>query len=108
MSNKKTTADAVKILDKTFVKGSRGRRRAIQKERQKLDIAQEIYDMRTNTGLTQKELADLVGTKQSVISRLEDADYGRHSLKMLNRIAEAMNCRLEVHMVPNAGGHALA
>jgi hypothetical protein len=40
-----------------------------------------------------------VKTTQSVISRLEDADYERHSLTMLQRIADALNCRLEVRFV---------
>ena len=42
--------------------------------------------MRQAAGLTQAELADIVGTTHSVISRLEDADYDGHSLKMLQRI----------------------
>ena len=46
----------------------------------------------------QKELADLIGTTQSVISRLEDADYEGHSLTMLSRIARALNKSLEVRM----------
>ncbi len=101
MGNKKTTSDAVRILDKTFVKGSRRRRQAIEKEREKLEIAQQIYDLRMQAGLTQKQLADKVGTTQSVISRLEDADYGRQSFGMLQRIARAMHCRVEVHLVPD-------
>ncbi len=39
------------------------------------EIAQIIYDARTEARLTQQKLADLVGTSQSVIARLEDADY---------------------------------
>ena len=39
-----------------------------------------------NAGLSQKELAALIGTTQSVISRLEDSDYGGRSLTMLERI----------------------
>ena len=52
-------------------------------------------------GLTQAELAQLVGTTQSVISRLEDADYEGHSLSMLQRIADALHQRLEVRFVPD-------
>jgi transcriptional regulator with XRE-family HTH domain len=63
-------------------------------------IAQEIYDLRTKAGLTQKQLAKMIGTTDSVISRLEDADYRGHSLKTLHRISQALNRRLEVHFVP--------
>ena len=59
-----------------------------------------IYDARHKAGLTQKQLAELVGTKQQVIARLEDADYEGHSLSMLQRIAAALGRRLEVSMPP--------
>lgn len=64
-------------------------------------ISMVIYDARKRAGLTQKQLADLVGTTQSVISRLEDADYEGHSLSMLQRIAKALNLRVEVRFVPD-------
>ena len=62
-------------------------------------VAQMIYDARIEAGLTQKELADLIGTRQSVISRLEDADYEGHSLLMLNRIATALHKQVEIRFV---------
>ena len=62
------------------------------------DVAQLIYDARTNAGLSQKELAELIGTTQSVISRLEDSDYGGRSLTMLERIAGALRKKLTVTM----------
>jgi hypothetical protein len=43
-----------------------------------------------------------------VISRLEDADYGKHTLSMLDRIATVLHCRLEVRLVPNQDGYAFA
>jgi transcriptional regulator with XRE-family HTH domain len=63
-------------------------------------IAQLVYDARTENGLSQAQLAKLVGTTQSVISRLEDSDYRGHSLMMLRRIAKALGKRLELRMVP--------
>lgn len=62
------------------------------------DIAQKVYDARTGAGLTQKELAERCGTQQSVISRIEDADYDGHSLRLLKRIAEALGRTLRVDM----------
>jgi transcriptional regulator with XRE-family HTH domain len=59
-------------------------------------VAQLIYDIRTGAKLSQKDLADRVGTTQSVISRLEDADYDGHSLAMLRRVAAALGRRVEV------------
>jgi predicted transcriptional regulator len=62
------------------------------------EVAQLIYETRIKAGLTQKELAGLIGTKQPVIARLEDADYEGHSLSMLQKIASALNKRVEIHL----------
>lgn len=66
-----------------------------------LRIAQLIYDARSKSGLTQTQLAEKVGTTQSVISQLEDAEYDGHSLSMLRRVAAAMQSHVEVRIVPN-------
>ena len=68
----------------------------LKEEGESADIAQRIYDMRTQEGLTQKQLADLIGTTPSVISRLEDADYDGYSMKMLNRIANALDYSVHI------------
>jgi transcriptional regulator with XRE-family HTH domain len=65
-----------------------------------LGVAQMIYDARTEAGLTQGQLGWLIGTTQSVISRLEDSAYEKHSLSMLQRIAEALHRRIEIRFVP--------
>jgi len=72
----------------------------LDEERANAEIGRKIYELRTRAGLTQKELADLVGTTASVICRLEDADYEGHSLSMLRRIAAALNRRVEIRFVP--------
>ena len=66
-------------------------------------VAEMLYEARTKAGLTQKELADLVGTKQPVIARLEDAEYQGHSLTMLQRIATALDRHLEIRLTPVKG-----
>ncbi len=58
-----------------------------------LCLAEEIYVHRTALGLTQTQLAKRIGTTQSVIARMEDADYDGHSLKMMQRIARALGLR---------------
>jgi transcriptional regulator with XRE-family HTH domain len=59
-----------------------------------------IYDYRALAGLSQKELAELVGTLQFAINRLESAEYEGHSLSMLDRIARAINRKLSVDISP--------
>ena len=93
------TRDALKIID--GITGDDPELKAmIEVETINARVAHMIYEARTRAGLTQQQLAALVGTKQSVIARLEDADYNGHSLTMLQRIATALHQRLEIHFVP--------
>ncbi len=105
---KKTTTNAVRILHKRYIRGNKKRLESLQRERWNLNIAEQIYALRTQAGLSQKQLAALVGTTQSVISRLEDADYNGHSLTMLGRIGAALHQRVEVQFVPEDADHAYA
>lgn len=93
-------SDAVGILRRRFVGGDVRREAEIARERTNAEVAQLIYDRRVAAGLTQQQLAQLVGTTQSVISRLEDADYDGHSLTMLQRIAAALGQHITVDMAP--------
>jgi len=72
-------------------------RKAYQQTLQQIDLALLVREMRESAGLTQVELARRIGTKQSVIARLEDAEYTGHSLTMLERIAAACGVTLKVH-----------
>ena len=98
------TTDAVEILHRRYIGDDEGRRASLQEERINAEVARLIYDLRKEAGLTQKELATRVGTTQSVISRLEDADYGGHSLSMLSRIAASLNRRLMVSIIADGPG----
>ena len=73
-------SDAVSILHKRCVNGDPEREASVEEERLNAKIARMIYELRTEAGLSQKEWAELVGTQQPAISRLEDADYEGHSL----------------------------
>ncbi len=94
------TKDALKILDR--VTGNNASVRAgIVQAKINFEVAQMIYDARTKAGLSQGRLAALIGSTQPVIARLEDADYEGHSLTMLQRIAAALEQRLELRFVPS-------
>src|SRR5438067_119077 len=69
---------------------------AVENESFNADVAMKVYEARKEAGLTQKELAERVGTQQSVISRIEDADYDGHSLSVLKRIGKALGKKLRV------------
>jgi len=95
---KKTTTDALKILAQMTGKDPQMQQR-FEEEVANREVACKIYQLRQQAGLSQAELARRVGTTQSVISRLEDADYEGHSLAMLNRIAAAVERRVEIRFV---------
>lgn len=71
----------------------------VQEDQERMVIAQQIYDLRMEAGLTQAELAKRIGTSTSVISRLEDSDYERHSMSLLRRVAAAFGKRVQVRFV---------
>lgn len=61
---------------------------------QDLALGQLIYDLRTEAGLSQRELAERMGTTQSVISRLEEGGGARNRIDTLARVATALNRHL--------------
>jgi ribosome-binding protein aMBF1 (putative translation factor) len=72
-------------------------RKTFERTLQQIDLALLVREMREDAGMTQAELAKKVATTQSVIARLEDAEYSRHSLTMLERIATACGVALRLH-----------
>lgn len=93
------TKDAIKIIDK-MTRTDPQLEAMVAASAINAEVSQLIYEARTKAGLTQKQLAELIGTKQPVIARLEDADYEGHSLSMLQKIAHALNQRLVIHLTP--------
>ena len=89
------TSDALKIID-SLTGNDPELEDLVREASLNAVVAQLIYEARASRGLTQKQLADRIGTKQSAIARLEDADYAGHSLSMLQKIAGALNQKVEI------------
>ena len=98
--NKKATTDAVEILHRKLHARHPEKLQALAECRANDEIARKIQTLRMQAGLTQAQLAKVVGTTASVICRLEDADYEGHSVAMLRRIAAALNRRVEIRFLP--------
>ena len=94
------TADAVQILYRRYYAGKPKRVQGLDEARANDSVARKLIDLRLRAGMTQRQLANLVGTTASAICRLENADYEGHSLAMLNRIATALDQRVELRFVP--------
>lgn len=92
-------SDALALLDQLFANDPE-MERLINEEALHARIAHQIHELRISRNLTQRQLAELVGTSQSAIARLEDADYEGRSLRVLQKVAEALGARLEVRLVP--------
>lgn len=92
---RKSTTDATRIMAQIAGRDPK-RQRAFEDEVTNREVGSKISQLRQAAGLSQTELARRVGTTQSVISRLEAADYEGHSLAMLHRIAAALERRVEI------------
>jgi transcriptional regulator with XRE-family HTH domain len=65
------------------------------------DVALQLAALRHERGLSQKQVAELLGTKQQAIARLENPAYTGHSLSMVRKYVEALGASLDVTIVPD-------
>jgi len=98
-TRRKLKSPALQYAYDRFIGDDPERVKSFDEESANASIARQVYDLRKEAGLTQRELAKRARTTASVICRLEDADYEGHSLSMLRRIAAALNKRVEVRIV---------
>ena len=96
----KTTTDAIEIIHRRYFHGRPRRLAELAEAEADVLVAEKIRILREKSGLSQRELAKLVGTAASVVCRLEDADYEGHSMAMLYRIAVALHRRVEIRFLP--------
>ena len=70
-----------------------------EEEKQALKLAIKITELREKQGLSQQQLAKLMGTSQQAISRIESGEYEGFTLKTLEKIAEATGMRVKIEFV---------
>ncbi len=70
-------------------------KRAYEEMGPQFEVIQMIIRRRIKRGITQKELARMVGTKQSAISRFESGDYNP-TLSFLGKMADALGAEIKV------------
>lgn len=72
---------------------------ALKESGPELQIARALIEARVSRGLSQKELAEKLNTKQSAISRVENAKT-MPSLSFMKKLAEVLNVSFQVHINP--------
>lgn len=77
----------------------------LAKADQAWDIAFQIRELREQARLTQQQLAEMVGTKQSNIARIEDAEYTGYTLKTLEKVTKALKARIEIKIIPKTNNN---
>ena len=70
----------------------------LEKNEFEYKVIHEIIRARIEKNITQNQLAEMIGTKQSNISRLESGEYNP-SLEFLNKVAQALGKSLEIKLV---------
>jgi transcriptional regulator with XRE-family HTH domain len=79
--------------------GDKQFRDAYVAEHLRTGVAYQIRALREKRGWSQAELGRRTGKPQSAVSRLEDPDYGRLSLKTLLELAAAFDVALMIRFV---------
>jgi ribosome-binding protein aMBF1 (putative translation factor) len=91
------TTDALKIIEK-INRTNPQLQEMIVEASINAHVAQLIYEARIKAGLTQQQLAISSVRNRGAIARLEDAVTQGHSLSMLQKIARALNQKLEISL----------
>lgn len=71
-------------------------RQTFEKMKPEYELANSLIEIRLKKNLSQKNLAEKIGTKQPVISRLETMS-AKPSLSILSKISKALDVKLRVY-----------
>ena len=90
----------IKIIDSKKELNKRLKNSEFKKEFENLEsefeLAKQVINLRAKAKLTQKELAEKIGTSQPSIARLESGNYKNLSLSFLRRIGDAFGVQLHI------------
>ncbi|MBV8782133.1 MAG: helix-turn-helix transcriptional regulator [Phycisphaerae bacterium] len=103
MADTSAKRSASSLIRQKFYDGHPDRIARLEKARQSIALGDQIRRAREAAGMTQAELAEIINTKPSAISRLEDADYEGYSVKTLRKIAEAVHMWISIEFKPRRG-----
>lgn len=61
-------------------------------------LAREVIELRKMKNLTQKDLAEQIGTSQPAIARIESGNYKNLSLSFIRKLAKALDAEPVIHL----------
>lgn len=64
-------------------------------KREKQTLGHRIREVRKDRGISQTDLAEMVGVRQGTISRIESGTISQPRFSDIARIADALGCRME-------------
>ena len=99
---KRKTTDALKIIDALYFNGRPEMQARLREAEERLLLAERLRELRELQGMTQQEVADRMGTKRSVVARLEQAGYEKHTVSTLRKFSSALGYTVRVDFVPVA------
>lgn len=91
----KRTTDALAIINNLIGKDSQIQQK-VNESYLNAEVGQLIYDTRNQAGLTEKQLANLIGVDESIIEDLEAGDYEGNAVIMLQQIAVVLKQRIKI------------
>jgi ribosome-binding protein aMBF1 (putative translation factor) len=97
---KSSPPPASQVLFDRLYRGRPRRIAALNQTRHELALGRQIRALREQRGLSQAQLARALKTHAPAISRIEDADYDGHSLRILRKIADHFDQNLVVTFEP--------
>lgn len=100
---KRKISDAVELLDRWYG-GDSEWDRLVAAEELNMQVGQAVHDLRTAAHLTQQQLADATGTTQSIISKVENADYEGSAIEILRRVCFALGRKMSVSCASGDSG----
>jgi DNA-binding XRE family transcriptional regulator len=81
-------------------KKRKGFKTAYESMEEEYAVIREMIAARRKSGLTQEGVAKRLATTKSAVSRLESSGKHAPSLATLKKYARAVNCRLQIKLVP--------
>jgi predicted XRE-type DNA-binding protein len=94
----RTVGGVIERLDALAAKGSAAARRRVDEMLAKILIRNDLIRLREKRGLTQKQLATLMGVSQPLIAQLESSTPRNIELRTLVRAAIALGAEIKIQL----------